>query len=236
MTKNVLKIIAIFVIGTVGGIFADQILWPYFIERPLFGEYRLEQNPVYVTERNEIFIQENTALQNAVERVEKVVVGIRTETKTGKILEGSGLIVTSDGLIITLVDFFPKWSETTLFFDGKEITPQILQIKDGLALLKIEEENLPTTGFADFGKIKLGQRVFLVGVIFEKLSSQKIVNEGIVKYFNKDLIYTNIFEEEKIEGSILFDIEGSILGLNTVDQEGKVAAIPVSEIKEFLGF
>ncbi len=236
MVKNVLKIIAIFIIGVGGGIFADQILWPYFVEKPLFLEYRLEQNPVYVTENKEIFIQENIAIQNAVEEVSKVVVGLRTETKTGKILEGSGLIVTSDGLVVTLADFLPKDSQTTLFFDSKKLTPQILQIKDSLALLKIKEENLPTIGFADFGKIKLGQRVFLVGVVFEKIGHQKIVNEGIIKYFDKDLIQTNIFEEKILEGSTLFDIEGNVLGLNTIDQGGEVVAIPISKIKEFLGF
>jgi len=236
MVKSVLKVIAIFIIGTVGGIFADQILWPYFVERPLFLEYRLEQSPVYVTETNQVFIQENTALQDAIERVNKVVVGLRTETKTGKILEGSGLIVTSDGLVVTLADFLPEGSQTTLFFDSKELAPQVLQIKDDLALLKIKEENLPTIGFADFGKTKLGQRVFLVGVIFEKLGHQRVVNEGIIKYFDKDSIQTNISEREDLEGSVLFNIEGNILGLNTIDQEGKVRALSILKIKEFLGF
>ena len=100
MVKNILKIIIIFIIGTIGGIFADQILWPYFIERPLFYEYRLEQAPVYVTESKEFFIQENAALKNAIEKVEKTVVGVRTTTKTGIFLEGSGLILTFDGLVI----------------------------------------------------------------------------------------------------------------------------------------
>jgi hypothetical protein len=61
MFKNIFKIIIVFLIGAVGGIFSEQILWPYFIERPLFLEYSLEQNPVYITETKEITIQENTA-------------------------------------------------------------------------------------------------------------------------------------------------------------------------------
>jgi len=110
MSKNILKIVAFFIIGTVGGIFADQILWPYFIEKPLFYQYRLEQSPVYVTERKEVTIQENTALKEAIEKVEKTVVGVRTQTKEEKILEGSGLIVTSDGLIVTLAELVPPGS------------------------------------------------------------------------------------------------------------------------------
>jgi len=83
--------------------------------------------------------------------------------------------------------------------------------------------------------MRLGQRVFLVGIVFDKKGPQKFVNQGIIKYFDADLIQTNIFEDQELEGSILFDIEGNVLGLNTIDQ-GEVSAIPTSKIKEFLGF
>jgi S1-C subfamily serine protease len=236
MTQNFLKILAVFIIGTIGGIFADQIFWPYFIERPLFLEYKLDKPPVYINETKQIFIQENTAFQDAVDKLEKVVVGVRTETKAKKILEGSGLIVTSDGLIITLAELLPKDSKTTLFFDGKILSPKIILIKDKFALLQIEENNLPTTGFANLENTKLGQRVFLIGVFFQGLKPQKIVNEGIISYFNEEEIHTNIFDKNNLQGSPLLNIEGNILGLNVLDQEGKISAIPIAKIKEFLGF
>ena len=238
MSKNILKILAIFFIGIVGGIFADQILWPYFVERPLFYEYRLEKAPVYVTERKEITVTENVALTNSIEKVEKVVVGVRTETKAGKILEGSGLILTSDGLMVTLAELVPYGSEFIFFVDGKSTPYQILKrdLKENLALVKIEKTSLPTVSFANFEKIKLGERVFLIGMILKEEISQKVVNEGIVKSFNQDFIETNIFEKNILKGSPLFNIEGEVLGLNTIDLEGKVIAIPISKIKQFAGF
>ena len=237
MLKNIFKIIAVFILGVAGGIFADQILWPYFIERPLFYQYRLEQSPVYVTERKEVTIQENVALRNAIERVEKVVIGVRTETPKGKILEGSGSIVTSDGLIVTLAELVPQGSTSSFFVDNEKVHFQILKrdLKENLALVKIEKTNLPTLGFADLEKIKLGERVFLVGVIFDKSGLSKIVNEGIVKSFSQDFIKTNIFENYLLAGSPLFNIEGQVLGLNIIDLEGKVIAIPISKIKSFIG-
>ena len=108
--KTLLKILAIFILGIFGGIFADQILWPYFVEKPLFYQYRLEKNPIYVTEKKEIRIQENTALTDAIEKVEKAVIGVRTKTGSGKFLAGSGLILTSDGLVVTLADLVPQGS------------------------------------------------------------------------------------------------------------------------------
>lgn len=242
MLKNIFKILAIFIIGMIGGIFADQILWPYFIERPLFYKYRLEGSPVYVTEKNEIIIQENVALKNAVEKVEKVVVGVKTETKVGKILEGSGLIVTSDGLLVTLAELVPQGSDFSFFVDEKKTHFQILKrdLKQNLALIKLTETGpLPTCGFASSEKIKLGERVFLVGrhpPFTRPPGSRVIVNEGIVKYFDQEgLIHTNIFEKNILKGSPLFNIEGEVLGLNSIDLEGKVFAISISKVREFAG-
>jgi S1-C subfamily serine protease len=235
--KNVLKILAVFVIGTIGGIFADQILWPYFIERPLFYKYRLEQAPIYQSITKEIIIQENTALIEAIEKVEKAVVGIKSKAKTGKTLEGSGLIVTVDeGLIITLTDLVPKGWEVFVFLDNEKIPAKVLQRKNDLALLKIEKTNLSPVGFADFEKIKLGQRVFLLGVIFEKDTPRKLVNEGIIKTFNEEILQTSIFEKTSLWGSSLFDIEGQLVGLNSVDKYGRVSAISIKQIRDFLQF
>jgi len=238
MVKNVFKIIGVFILGIGGGIFADQILWPYFIERPLFYQYRLEQSPVYVTERKEITIQENMALKNAIEKVEKTVIGVKTETQAKKIIEGSGLIITSDGLVVTLAELVPQGSNFSFFVEGQSANFQILKrdLKENLALVKIEKSNLPIVSFANLEKLKLGERVFLVGVIFEKEELSKIVNEGIIKSFSEDFIKTNIFENYLLKGSPLFNIEGEVLGLNTIDKEGKVLSLPISKIKTFSGF
>jgi len=239
MLKNIFKIISIFIIGLVGGIFADQIFWPYFVERPLFYQYRLEQAPIYVTEKKEIIVEENIALRKAIEKIDKAVVGVKTKTKAGKILEGSGLIVSSDGLIVTLADLVPSGSEVTFFWEGKRPSFQILKrdLNENLALIKIGETNLPTTGFVDLERIRLGERVFLMGVIFEKGGiPKKTVNEGIVKTFDGNSIQTNIIEKNTLSGSPLFNIEGNALGLNIIDKEGKVTAIPISKIKSFIGF
>ncbi len=236
MKKNILRILGIFVLGTFGGIFADQILWPYFIERPLFYQYRLEQSPVYVTERKEITVEENVALQGAIERSEKIVVGVRAEKKSGEVLEGSGFIITSDGLIVTLNNLLPYNSEFNFFVDGKSVAYQVLKRdpENNLVLVKLEKNNLPTLAFADFGKTKLGERVFLVGAIFQKEGVKKVVNEGIIKDFEEDFIETSIIDKIDLKGSPLFNISGEILGINTVNSAGEVVAIPVSKIKQFI--
>ena len=237
MLQKISKILFLFIFGIAGGIFADQILWPYFVEKPLFSEYRLEQTPIYVTEIKQITVTENIALQDAIERVENTIIGVSTQTIDGIILQGSGLIVTSDGLFVTLNDLVPRGSVFSFFVDEELVDFQILKrdAEENLALVKVEKSNLPTLGFADFEKIKLGQRVFLMGIVFEKAGLKKTVNQGIIKSFDDNLIKTNIFEENVLTGSPLFDIHANIVGLNQVNKDGRVVSIPVSKIKEFIG-
>lgn len=242
MSKKLLIIIGVFVVGIVGGIFADQILWPYFIERPLFYEYGLEKNPVYLTETNQVYIQENTALVDAIERVEKTVVGIKTKNKYGTVLQGSGLIVTSDGLMVTLAELVPQGATFSFFLDGKEVSFQILKrdLQENLALLKLSDSSLTTVGFASLDKLKIGEGVFLLGIVFGLVEDgvqqlEKSVNEGIVKRFDSDSIKTNITESSFLAGSPLFNIKGEILGLNTIDSKGNVSTIPITKIKAFMG-
>ncbi len=78
MSKNILKILAVFIFGAAGGIFASQVLSPYFFPK---------QTTVYVTEKKEItnYIQENIALKEVIEKVAKTVVGVRVKTEEDKI-------------------------------------------------------------------------------------------------------------------------------------------------------
>jgi S1-C subfamily serine protease len=229
MLKKILKIAVIFIFGMAGGIFADQILWPYFVERPLFYQYRLDNPPIYVAETKEITITENTALKEAILKVEKAVVGVKTQTQAGRTLEGSGLVATSDGLVVTLAELVPAGSAFTFFVEGKPLSYQVLRrdLENNLALVKLEGANFTTVGFADFEKLQAGERVFLVGA--------GVVNEGTVRRFDENLIQTNIFEERQILGSPLFNIEGRVLGLSFLARDGRVLVLPIPKIRSFLG-
>lgn len=239
MLKNIFKIIIVFVFGMAGGLFSDQVLWPYFVNRPLLNKYQLGRVPANITQVKNVNITESVALHTAIKKIRNVVVGIRTKTKQGNIIKGSGLIVTSDGLVVTLADIVPQGSNFSFFVNGRAVPFQILKrdLKDDLALVKLNRTNLSTTSFGDINKIEEGERVFLLGMLVENngVKSQEIVNEGIIKYFTSNSIHTNMFEKSFLSGSPLFDISGDILGLNRVDSEGKVITIPISKIEEFIG-
>jgi S1-C subfamily serine protease len=238
MKKNILRLLAVFIIGMAGGIFAEQIFWPYLIERPLFYKYSLEQRPIYLTEKKEVFIQENTALRDSIKKVKRAAVGVRTLMKNGEILEGSGLIMTSDGLMVTLAELVPAGQDFSFLVEGEKVPYEIIKRdpEENLALIRLGKSSLGTVSFKDSGKIEIGERVFLFGFLFDEEGREtEIVNTGIIKYIKENSINTNIFENYLLKGAPLFDIEGSALGLADIDEEGKVSAIPIDKICRFAG-
>ncbi len=238
MKEKIITVIAIFVIGLAGGLLG-RVFWPNI------GGDLAEQGPVFLSETKQVYIQENVALVGAVERAERAVVAVKTQLPTGKLLEGSGLVVTSDGLMVTLAELVPFGSNFDFFVEGERVSYQILKrdLNENLALVKLSKSGLTTAGFADLEKLKMGERVFLIGAVFgegDKSSSSpfvvtRVVNEGIVRSFDEDSIQTSIIEGYSLSGSPLFNIKGEILGINTVGLSGRISAIPVSKIREFVG-
>jgi len=232
MKRNILYFLLILIFGMAGGIFANQIFWPYFISKPLFEKYNLEQPPVYVTERKEVTIQENTALTEAIEKISKTVIGVKTKT-----IQGSGLIVTNDGLIVTLSSLIPAGQTPSFYIEGVLRGFQVLKrdAKTGLALVKFEADKLSVPDFRDLEDLKLGERVFMVSY---RDGLTKSVNEGIIKFITRSdisgRIETNIIEKDSVQGSPLFDIQGRLIGIAVYGEGGQIQAIPVSEVKNLI--
>src|SRR3990167_8137498 len=238
--KQLGALLVIFFFGIAGGIFGSQIVWPLFVERPLFYKYRMNQAHTYINETKEIVVQENTALTEAIEKVKKAVVGVQSINPAGKITFGSGLILTSDGRAVTLNNLVPAGFQPRIVAMGREVKYQVLKrdVQMNLALIKLEGNGFFTVGFAD--SLKLGTRVFLAAnavsfFVDGQPQEQFIVNEGVIRVFNNDEVQTTISDKKEVKGSPLFDIQGNLVGLNDVDSTGRVVAIPAQKIREFSG-
>jgi len=113
--------------------------------------------------------------------------------------------------------------------------------ENNLALLKLSKNNLQTVGFVDSNKVKLGQRVFVIGQIAatentgETNQNNWFTNEGIITEITNGIIKTNIVERPVVAGGPLFNSAGELVGLNVVDKNGKVSAISVDKIQALLG-
>jgi len=231
MKKNISRIIIILIIGAIGGSLFQVLILPSLIAHPYFGNLEIIKrlkNQVIVNPVERITIGQDTALEEAIKEVEDAVIGFEN---------GSGVVITSDGLIVTLADLLPK-TEEYLFLEGEKVNFEVIRknSEQNLALIKIDQRNILACKFADLSDIKMGQKVFLFGIIIENEISKSITNQGSIKMFDDDIIHTNILEDEVLNGSPLFNVWGEVLGLNIIDNQGKVSTIPIDNIRKFAGF
>ena len=233
MIKQILKFTLIVAAAAAVGIYANQILWPRYVQQPLMRQFKLEQAPIQVVDRQQTTIVENTALVAAIDLVAKTEVVIKSTAAKGASVSGAGLVLTSDGLAVAAANLLPPGGKFALFTASKSVDFEITKRDQalGLVLVKIKDQDLSTSSFYPLENLKIGTRVFLLGNSGDK----NFANEGVVRSFDDTAIQTTIIEKSVATGSPVFDIEGNILGLATVDKSGWVSVIPISKIKELAG-
>ena len=100
---------------------------------------------------------------------------------------GSGVIISSDGYIVTnnhVVGFADEVEVTT--FDNRTFKAKIIgkDPQTDLAVIKIEEDNLPVLELADSDKARVGEWVLAVGNPFDLTST---VTAGIISAKGRDI-------------------------------------------------
>ena len=206
MIKQIAKIILFALLSIAGGIFGSRIAYPYLIGKSLSGNI-IPQSPVNVIQKQETTIQENKALKTAVEKTTGTIIGVKISNSNGVAAFGSGVILTSDGLAAIPYSLFVPGSEAQITAGGKVVSFQVLKRDKtkNLVIIKLEKSNWPTASFYQLDNLKLGERIFLAGMLAD---GTNFVNEGIVRDFNQAAINTNIIEKTEANGSPIFDIEG----------------------------
>ena len=205
-----------------------------------------------------------TTVEDVYEKAAACVVGIRaTSVSHGffggdNLSEGSGVIYTADGYIITnyhvietAVTGQGKDSAIEVFLASDPKTPESAtvvgyNISADLAVIKIEKTGLPAVELGDSDKIKVGQCAIAIGCP-GGLEFMGSVSYGIVSGLNRSITIDSIGEMKLIQtdaainpgnsGGALLDAEGKLIGINSsklVDEsfEGMGFAIPVNHMKE----
>ena len=222
------------ILKIIGVVIFTVVLLPYMLTNAYFENYQFvkdfKQGKIVVNQTEKIYIQENNALQDAIERVKNSIVVIQNPA-SGTM---SGLVATADGNIITLASAIGVNGK--VFLQGIQVDYKVVKTdkKNNLALLKIDKNNLQTVSFADIDRIKLGQRVFLAAATSPAMDNW-LADEGIVTQIDEDSIKTNIIGKQMAVGGPLLGVAGELMGLNFIDSDGRISAIPISKIKEFLG-
>lgn len=136
--------------------------------------------------------------------------------------QGSGVVVSSDGHILTNFHVIDGAASVTVTLsDGRRLPAELLgsdQLSD-IAVLKIDAVNLRPLGFADSEKVRVGQVVFAVGNPF---GLQETVTMGIIsareRLFSSEAVNEFFQTDAPINpgnsGGPLVNIRGEIVGIN----------------------
>lgn len=165
-------------------------------------------------------------------------------------LAGSGMVIHSDGLILTN-DHVVTGQGTleVILADGRKF-PAAIAGRDyltDLALIEIEAEDLPVVRFGDSEDLRVGEWVLAIG---NSLGLQYTVSAGIVSAKERNLPeegtrpYFNMIQTDAPinlgnSGGPLVNMRGEVIGVNTSIIPGGQSigfATPVNAVKEVLPF
>lgn len=138
---------------------------------------------------------------------------------------GSGVIISSDGYIITNNHVIDGASEIEIILnDKKTYAAQLIgtDASNDIALIKVEASNLPYVTFADSDNVQVGEWVLAVGNPYNLTAT---VTAGIVSAKGRDLlgnyqtesyIQTDAVVNSGNSGGALVNTRGELVGINTM--------------------
>ena len=160
---------------------------------------------------------------------------------------GSGIIMTSDGYIITNAHVIEgAYGVKVILENEDEYEAEVvgMDTKTDLAVIKINAENLTYAEFGDSTQLNQGETVYVFGNPYG-LSLANSMTKGIVSAINRQLqgesytinsIQTDAAINPGNSGGALVNEYGQVVGINSAkiaetDYEGIGFAIPISEAK-----
>jgi len=252
--KTVFSIIFIFIIGGVGGIIIDRFTLPYLLVKyPELNQYeflrRVTEGTTIIEVTKEIKISEDGAVIEAIKKVSPSVVEIIESSSkiNDSSYKGAGIILTSDGYIITsIANITPEKKDSDeenniikiKIKNGKTYETELVKIdlSTGLAIVKIQENNLPVIALSNSENLALGEKVIIIdsAVITDIVS--KLIDDYAVDtaktdkpVLQKRIKIINSLKSS-FNGSPVINTKGEIIGIS---QSGNLF-IPTNEVQDFI--
>jgi len=182
----------------------------------------------------------NPSLRDALSSVGESLRRITVAVRNGGRSHGSGVIWSDNGLILTNAHVVSGSDPVVELWDGRALPARILRrdpLRD-LATLEIPARGLPAAITADPGGLKPGALVLAMGHPFgvRGALSLGVLHSGPVqgprpraRWLRADLSLA-----PGNSGGPLADVDGRVLGLNTMIVDGLAYAIPSTAVSHFL--
>lgn len=197
--------------------------------------------------------QDPISAKEIYKRVVESVVGVNTTVKAGDttaLSEGSGIVLTEDGLILTnahVLDYSRDNEVSVVLHDGTEYAASVIGFDkySDLAVLRIDAQNLDPAEFGAVSLLEVGDEVFAIGNP-GGMSYASSLTGGYISALNRSLknsamtfIQTDAAINPGNSGGALVNDCGQVIGINSnkivsTSYEGMGFAIPISQVKDII--
>lgn len=249
LKNKIAFLILIFIIGGLGGILANRYVFPYLASTKPFCNYdffkKLSDQVTVINRTEQVYMKEEFSLDKVTSQASSSVVSViispileNNYLKRKIDLEGpiskSGVVATSDGVIITYLDpavfsYFENLKYQIITKEGNNFEAEFLGFDSysNLAFLKINANNLTAISFANSDEARPGEKIVAIGANSGKFRTQYA--SGLLENINEsyNLAGKTISSSEKLEGVFKadFNLEESYAGGSVVDYSGQAIGV-----------
>ncbi|HEX8973862.1 MAG TPA: S1C family serine protease [Patescibacteria group bacterium] len=246
----------VFVVGGIGGVYFDQRVLPMIRTNRFLSHFeflqRASENVTVINKTEQVTIKEDDSINEVASQASNAVVNIisissqkDSFSRTAKEIDqnGTGVIVTSDGMIATYRSAIIEQNATyeVLLYDGSHYDAKLLGVDEftNLAYLKIDAPNLTAISFADSSSAIVGKKVVAIGNGLGQYRNRYAAGllSNIDKTFN--LGGKTVSSSEKLEGVFESDFNGSsdyvggpIIGYSG-DMLGIIGKITINNVDQY---
>lgn len=183
--------------------------------------------------------QLNEAMASVTARVQASIVQVHNARHGG----GTGLVIQSDGLIVTNAHVVRHRYPHVTLADGRRLRAQVLGYDEheDLTALAVEATGLPALAMADARAARPGEVVQAVGHPWGRIGA---ATAGVLLDVDaawlgphlrgRDWLVADLHLQPGNSGGPLVDVDGRVLGVNTMLIGGLGVAIPVHRVRAFL--
>jgi len=238
------------ILGGVSGIIADRTILPNFAANTFFSRWdffkKATENTVIINKTEQITVSEDDSIEKiALQAAPSVVnilsvgkpntnvqkVGEQSLSKNPDALQGSGVLVTNDGLVATYqTALLTEDADYTVFlYNGTSYTASLASIDPltNIAFLKINANNVPAIAFANSDDTRPGRRIILIANTSEEYRNR--YSTGVIGNIDKtfNIAGGTVASSEKWEGVFRVDAANTApyLGGPAIGYNGELIGI-----------
>jgi len=253
-----------FIIGGIGSVVFQAYILPKASSSEVLSKLKLfkkaSENVTIVNKTEQVIIKEDDSISKIASQAGAAVVNITSVSEKNKSLlnpmsgikNGTGIVVTSDGLIATYRTAINEFDSTykVFSFNGSSFDAKLIGIDEftNLAFLKIDTSNLSVISFANSDDLHPGKGLIAIRNSFEDYQNKYSAGilSNIDKTFNiggktlslseklEGVFETDIFNQEDCLGGPIINYNGELVGIIgslTIDNKTKFFQIPSNAVR-----